>query len=357
MSYVNLEKVLKTYGDVVASDHIDLSVKEGDFFALLGPSGCGKTTILRLVAGFNTPDSGSISVNGQRIEKVPPEKRNIGMVFQNYALFPHLRVADNIAFGPSVRRTPKEQIREQVKEMLALVRLEAFADRYPRQLSGGQQQRVALARALINKPSLLLLDEPLAALDKQLRTQMQVELRQLQKRLGITAIFVTHDQEEAMTLSDQIAVMCEGKITQVGTPGEVYERPRTKFVSTFLGDSNFFQGQVVDHSGERIRVDLGSGHVLGVLADRAVEGGQQTTLAIRPEKISLSAQKPDSPNTIAAKVLHRVYMGTSTNYILKPVVGDKISVFSQNERHEPDFAVDDQVYASWNTDSLFMLSD
>jgi spermidine/putrescine ABC transporter ATP-binding subunit len=357
MSYVNLDKVLKTYGDVVAADHIDLAVEEGDFFALLGPSGCGKTTILRLIAGFNTPDTGAISVDGQRIEHVPPEKRNIGMVFQNYALFPHLRVAENIAFGLSVKRTPKKEIRRQVDEMLALVRLEGFEDRYPRQLSGGQQQRVALVRALITKPDLLLLDEPLAALDKQLRTQMQVELRELQKKLGITAIFVTHDQEEAMTLSDRIAVMKDGKIAQIGTPTEVYERPRTKFVSTFLGDSNFFSGQIVEQTGDRIKVSLAPDLVLEARTQAGVELNRETILAVRPEKIFLSAQQPNGFNAVPAKVLHRVYMGTCTNYILQPVVGARISVFSQNETRRPAFSVNDRVYASWKMDSIFLLNE
>lgn len=357
MGYVDLDKVLKTYGEVVAANHIDLTVEEGDFFALLGPSGCGKTTILRLIAGFNTPDSGAIRVDGSRIERVPPEKRNIGMVFQNYALFPHLRVAENIAFGLSVKHVAKEQIRGQVAEMVALVRLEGLEDRYPRQLSGGQQQRVALARALITKPGLLLLDEPLAALDKQLRTQMQVELRELQKNLGITAIFVTHDQEEAMTLSDRIAVMKAGTIVQVGTPSQVYEHPKTKFVSTFLGDSNFFTGEVIDQTKDMIKVRLGPDLVMEARSKKRVKLNQETTLAIRPEKISLSAQQPGGSNTVSAKVLHRAYMGTSTTYILQSAVGKKITVFSKNEGRQPAFSVNDKVYATWNNDSFFLLDE
>ena len=357
MGYVELNSVEKSYGNVVAADGIDLSVREGEFFALLGPSGCGKTTILRLIAGFIQPDAGNIRVGGRQIGHIPPERRNIGMVFQNYALFPHLSVAKNIAFGLSVKRVPRDQIRRRVGELLDLVMLTDLGNRFPRELSGGQQQRVALARALITRPSVLLLDEPLAALDKQLRSQMQVELRELQRKLGITAIFVTHDQEEAMTLSDRIAVMNAGRIVQVGESSEVYERPRTRFISSFLGQSNFFTGRLLATVDGIARVKVRDGLELhGSLGD-AVPPGPEVTLAVRPEKVRLSTEPSRRPNAVAARVVHRVYMGTSTTYLLQPEAGDRITAFCQNEHRKPQFAIDDPVYAAWETESCFLVEE
>lgn len=355
MSYVELNKVVKNYGDVIAANEIDLSVEEGEFFALLGPSGCGKTTVLRLMAGFINPDFGTINVGGRRMEYVPPEKRNIGMVFQNYALFPHLSVAENIAFGLSVKHFPREHIRKQVDKMLDLVMLKDMDKRFPRQLSGGQQQRVALARALITKPKLLLLDEPLAALDKQLRTQMQVELREIQHELGITAIFVTHDQEEAMTLSDRIAVMKSGRIMQIGKPSEVYERPWTKFVCTFLGNSNLFPGKLVVQKNDIARVEFEKGLILQAACSEEKFVGQDITLAVRPEKIRLYTEPPELKNIISAEVMHLVYTGTSTTYLLQPEKGERITAFCQNERRSPQYGIGDHVYAAWETESCFIL--
>lgn len=357
MAFIEFQQVTKRYGEVTAADAIDLSIEEGEFFSLLGPSGCGKTTMLRLIAGFVRPDRGSILVGGNQIESIPPEKRNVGMVFQNYALFPHLSVAGNIAFGLSVKHVEKEEIQARVQEALSLVQLDGLEDRFPRQISGGQQQRVALARALVTRPSVLLLDEPLAALDKQLRSEMQVELRQLQRRLGITAFFVTHDQEEAMTLSDRIAVMKSGRIIQVGAPSEVYERPLTRFISNFLGSSNFFEGTLLGCEGKRAMLQVRPGLTLQAACEKQASPGTHLTLAVRPEKIRLYANPPALPNCLPAKVVHLVYMGTSTTYLLQPEAGERITVFAQNEGSKPDFQTGVQVYAAWDPDSCFLLED
>ena len=262
MSVVEIDRVEKHYGPVAALAGVSLTFADGEFFGLLGPSGSGKTTLLRAIAGFVEPDAGEIRLDGRDIGHTPVHKREIGMVFQNYALFPHMSVFDNVAFGLSVRGQPTADIKRRVGEMLALVRLSGMEKRTPRQLSGGQQQRIALARALVTRPRLLLLDEPLGALDKRLRQQMQIELKQIQREVGITTIFVTHDQEEALTLSDRIAIFDEGKVVQAGSPHEVYERPATAFAANFLGDANFFEGRVVGlrpscRGGRRVR-DRGS---------------------------------------------------------------------------------------------------
>lgn len=362
MGFVEFQEVNKHYGTVAAVDHVDLVIEKGEFFSLLGPSGCGKTTMLRLIAGFINPDSGAILINGNRIESVPPEKRKVGMVFQNYALFPHLSVADNIAFGLNVQHTDKDTVHRQVTGMLELMQLGGMEDRFPRQLSGGQQQRVALARALITQPDVLLLDEPLAALDKQLRTYMQVELRELQRKLGITTFFVTHDQEEAMTLADRIAVMKSGKIVQIGRPSEVYERPYSRFVSNFLGSSNFFEGELAGCESGQAKVKISDDILLTAECGKTISLQKKVVLVVRPEKIRLFNEKPALENCISARVVHLVYMGTSTTYLLQPEFGpqtaaERITVFDQNERSKPDFEIGEQVYAAWDPDSCFLLEE
>ncbi len=381
MSFVEFQNVSKHYGAVAAVDDVDLSIEKGEFFSILGPSGCGKTTMLRLIAGFIRPDAGIILVNGNRIEGVPPEKRNVGMVFQNYALFPHLTVADNIAFGLNMQHVDRATTDRHVREMLDLVQLNEMAERFPRQLSGGQQQRVALARALITEPHVLLLDEPLAALDKQLRSYMQVELRDLQRKLGITTFFVTHDQEEAMTLADRIAVMRSGKIIQIGPPSQVYERPRTRFVSNFLGSSNFFDGELLACENGQAAVRAAGDLILQAPCSEPMPAERKVVLVVRPEKIRLFTEKPALPNCIPARVVHLVYMGTSTTYLLEPQTGEgaaglgvkteqiteprtaaetsinRITAFDQNERSRPDFSLDQQVYAAWDADSCFLLEE
>lgn len=288
---VSLKGVSKSYREAVALKPFTLDLQAGELVSLLGPSGCGKTTTLRIIAGFVAPDTGSVVLGDKDVTDLPPNARGLGMVFQSYSLFPHMTVAENVAFGLRIRRTVRDEQRRRVNEALELVRLERFAARYPNELSGGQQQRVALARALITQPSVLLLDEPLGALDKNLRERMQVEIRELQRRLRITTILVTHDQEEAMTMSDRIVVMSEGELVQIGTPEDIYNFPCTRFVSEFLGTSNLFPATVLELSQTRaVRLKLdGSGlHVSAQVTDGvSLRKGQRVTVAVRPEKLTL----------------------------------------------------------------------
>jgi spermidine/putrescine transport system ATP-binding protein len=290
---------------VKALDDVSLEIFANEFFTLLGPSGCGKTTLLRLIAGFEQPSTGSIKLEGLALEGLPPFKRPVNTVFQSYALFPHLTVAQNIAFGLEESRKPKTEISSRVEEMLNLVKLEGFASRKPAQLSGGQQQRVALARALANSPKVLLLDESLSALDLKLRKEMQLELKRLQHATGITFVFVTHDQEEALTMSDRLAVMKDGRIEQIGTPSEIYDHPRSKYVADFIGDTNFLEGRIKDS-----RVQVGS--LLLELPVNLPEGSS-VQLAVRPERVSISSEV----GGLAAKVSNVVYMGSDTVYHLE----------------------------------------
>ena len=357
MSNVEILDVSKQYGNVFAADQVNLTVEDGEFFALLGPSGSGKTTILRLIAGFIEPDKGSICIGESDMNGVPPEKRDIGVVFQNYALFPHLTAWENIAFGLSVRRVARDEMNKRVDEALDLVELEGLGDRYPRQMSGGQQQRVALARALVTKPRVLLLDEPLGALDKKLRTQMQVELRQLQQALKITTIFVTHDQEEALTLADRIAVMDQGAIRQIGQPEQVYERPGTLFVSNFLGQSNAFTGQLVSIQNQIGTIKTETGVQLQSSWLRNKQAGDNVILVVRPEKVKISVEPPKSENSIPTTIIHRVYLGTSTTYLMRPEQGAQITAFVQNEQSHPAFEVGQKAYAYWEKENCFLLED
>ncbi|MCC7047307.1 MAG: ABC transporter ATP-binding protein [Alphaproteobacteria bacterium] len=343
---VRLEKARKAFGAVVAVNDVDLAIGRGTIFSLLGPSGCGKTTTLRLIAGFEQPTAGEVFIRGRRVTDVPPYKRDFSMVFQSYALFPHLSVADNVAFGLRMRRVGRAQRDAAVKEALALVKLDGFADRFPRQLSGGQQQRVALARAIVVKPAVLLLDEPLGALDKMLREEMQVELRELQQRLGITAVFVTHDQEEALTLSDRVAVMRDGVIEQEGEPRHIYEKPRTEFVAGFLGASNFFDGRIAARDGADAVVETKGGRVR--VADAAGAVGAPVRLAVRPERVRLLRPGGDG---IAAEVRDIVYRGSVTHYYLDGA-GGTILAYSQNASPGASaWAVGDAVACAWDAES------
>jgi spermidine/putrescine ABC transporter ATP-binding subunit len=346
MSQVEVIGAQKRYGALAALDNVSLNFVEGEFFGLLGPSGSGKTTLLRSIAGFIELDSGQVLLDGEDIGPIPVHKRDIGMVFQNYALFPHMTVFDNVAFGLSVRRMPAGEIKQRVDEILGLVRLSGLQERKPRQLSGGQQQRVALARALVTRPKVLLLDEPLGALDKHLREEMQVELRRIQREVGITTIFVTHDQEEAMTLSDRIAIMNQGNIVQLGAPLEVYEQPTNRFAAGFLGVANFLEGRVAAVSGNEARIDLALGGQ-AVAPAGVHRPGDAALLAVRPEKISVeSGVVEPGVNRLSGTVVSAIFSGSSTTYRVQ--VGEQvIAVFQQNSAAHR-FQSDDKVTLHWS---------
>lgn len=307
---IRFDSVSRHFGDVKAVDQVDLEIRDGEFFSMLGPSGSGKTTCLRMIAGFDRPTSGKIFLYGQDVSNLPPYERDVNTVFQDYALFPHMTVGDNIAYGLMVKKVEKTERMKRTEEMLDLVQLSGFANRKPSQLSGGQRQRVALARALINHPKVLLLDEPLGALDLKLRQQMQVELKAIQKRVGITFIFVTHDQEEALTMSDRIAVFSQGKIEQIGTPSEVYEHPASRFVAGFVGTSNLISGEIA----------------------KSITGSEQT-FSVRPEKIHLGSQNEPVGSdmySIDGTVRDVVYLGLYTRYLVEIGAGIDLVVISQN---------------------------
>ncbi len=310
---VELKSVTKRFGEVVAVDNISLAVKKGEFLSILGPSGCGKTTTLRLIGGFENPDSGEIYICGRSMKDIPPYERNVNTVFQNYALFPHMCVYDNIAFGLRMKKVRESEIKERVKAALELVKLSGFEKRYPKQLSGGEQQRVALARALINNPEVLLLDEPLGSLDQKLRKQMQIELKNLQTKLGITFIYVTHDQEEALTMSDRIAVMNKGKIEQVGNADDIYEKPRTRFVADFIGETNLLQGEVLSIDGTKATIQS-NGLIFKILAEESYRKGESLWTSIRPEKIQVGQDLKGLDNIFSAIVKNEVYKGSITKY-------------------------------------------
>jgi spermidine/putrescine transport system ATP-binding protein len=320
---VSLRGIQKRFGSIVAVRDLDLEVARGSFFSILGPSGCGKTTTLRMIAGFEQPDEGEILLDGQPVERVPPYRRNVNTVFQSYALFEHLSVKDNIAFGLKRKGVAKAETTRRVGEMLELVRLSERAKARPRQLSGGQRQRVALARALVNLPALLLLDEPLGALDLQLRKQMQIELKQIQREVGITFVYVTHDQEEALTMSDRIAVMNNGLLQQVGTAEDVYERPVNAFVAQFIGISN-----LIPAKAERDGVRLEDGQLLPLALPDGVQEGEAVRISVRPEKLSLTGG--EGRIGIVATVVETIYLGTATHHVLEAPGGVRLIVIAQN---------------------------
>lgn len=311
---VELQEISKRFGATTVVDRVSLQIRGGEFFSLLGPSGCGKTTTLRIIAGFEHPDSGTLYINNKVATHTPPQDRDVNLVFQNYALFPHLTVEQNVAFGLEMQKLPRAQIRERVGQALELVRLNGLGTRFPKQLSGGQQQRVALARAIVTEPSVLLLDEPLGALDLKLRQEMQRELKRLQRELGITFLYVTHDQEEALTMSDRLAVMHHGRVLQVGTPQEIYERPTTRFVADFIGESNFLHGRVVHVVGTRVLVQIGALQT-NVISECPLEINQPITLALRPERIQLVP--PSINGQWTGLVEDLIYCGKETRYRVK----------------------------------------
>ncbi|HEX6473964.1 MAG TPA: ABC transporter ATP-binding protein [Candidatus Limnocylindria bacterium] len=330
---VRLDRITKRFHEVVAVDDLSLDIERGEFFSMLGPSGCGKTTTLRMIGGFEEATSGTIYLGEADVTGLPPYKRDVNTVFQNYALFPHLTVFENVAFGLRRKKVASDSIGTRVREMLNLVELPGYESRRPAQLSGGQQQRVALARALINHPRVLLLDEPLGALDLKLRKQMQLELKRIQTEVGITFIYVTHDQEEAMTMSDRIAVMRAGRIEQLGTPEELYERPTTAFVAGFLGVSNLLEGEVAGREGSLLTVRLPDGTTLRAPANGTAPSGQ-IRVGVRPEKLKVDAgaqaAATDGLNALSGTVLDASYMGVSTQYLVQTSEGHRLTVYAQN---------------------------
>jgi spermidine/putrescine transport system ATP-binding protein len=351
-----LTSVTKRFGAFTAVDDLDLTVPQGSFFALLGPSGCGKTTTLRMVAGLEEPTAGTIRLGGSDITGLKPYRRPVNTVFQNYALFPHLSIFENVAFG--LRRKGAKKVKPRVEEMLELVELGQYASRKPAQLSGGQQQRVALARALINEPQVLLLDEPLGALDLKLRRQMQIELKRIQTEVGITFVHVTHDQEEAMTMADTIAVMNAGVIEQMGEPVELYEAPTTTFVSNFLGQSNLIPGRVHHVEGESLLLDVNGSKLLAPLSRaRSAEG--DVWVGVRPEKVFLAAadsETDDGSNVLRGAVVTDVsFVGVSTQYLARTPWGQELMIFEQNTGAREGFRVGDSVDLHWMPAHTFLL--
>lgn len=317
---IEAQGLVRRFGPVEALAQVTLAIRRGEFFSLLGPSGCGKTTLLRIIAGLDLPDGGTLMIGGADAASIPAHRRPVNTVFQSYALFPHMTAWDNVAFGLRMKKTPAVAIKERVTRVMSLLEVTEFASRKPAQLSGGQKQRVALARAVVNEPEVLLLDEPLGALDLKLRKQLQLELHQLQRRLGITFIYVTHDQEEALVMSDRIAVMNAGRIEQIDAAADLYERPRSRFVAQFLGLCNLLPGTVTAVSASRLHIDTPVGQLVALMtnSDRAFSPGQQINLALRPEKIRLSTTEPaDAPNRLPAVIEEVVYGGSETRYRLR----------------------------------------
>jgi spermidine/putrescine transport system ATP-binding protein len=357
---IEVRGVRKVFGageaQVAALDTVSVSIRENEFFTLLGPSGCGKTTLLRLIAGFDFPTAGEIMLYGEDIAPLPPFKRPVNTVFQSYALFPHMSVAQNIGFGLEMLGKPKDQVKARVAEMLKLVRMEALANRRTSQISGGQQQRVALARALAPQPKVLLLDEPLSALDYKLRKEMQIELKRLQSETGITFIFVTHDQEEALTMSDRIAVMSSGKILQVGTPRDIYDRPAERFVADFIGETNFLKAEVTGAANGRATVKLSSGVEIPASLPAGFSPSGKVTIVVRPEHAHLVAGNEKA--SLSGIVENVVYLGTDTHFHLKLDDGDAFIVRRQNARGGPvDLAQGDRAGIIIGSDAAQVLKD
>jgi len=357
-SALSIERVTKRYGTIVALDDVSLQVERGRFITLLGPSGSGKTTLLMIIAGFVSPTEGSIRLDGNSINSLPPERRNFGMVFQGYALFPHMTVAENVAFALKVRRRPRAEIADAVSRALGMVQLERFADRLPRQLSGGQQQRAALARALIFQPKLLLLDEPLSALDKNLRNDLQMELRDLHQRLGLTFIYVTHDQQEALSMSDEIAILRDGKLIQKGTPAMLYETPMSRFVAGFLGRSNFLSGTVESATADAFSYRCGNFLLRQARTGDAVVAGNSVLIALRPEKVHLLAGVADesADNRLVGRVSAFNYLGGVYHLVVTVEGVGQIMVDTPTWRQEVP-TVGKEIMLGWEADASISLSE
>lgn len=354
---IEIEHVTKRFDDYVAVADADFSITSGEFFSMLGPSGCGKTTTLRMIAGFETPTEGAIRLEGVDVSRTPPHKRNVNTVFQHYALFPHMTVWDNVAYGPRSMKKAKTEIRRSVDEMLDIVRLTDFAKRKPSQLSGGQQQRVALARALVNYPSALLLDEPLGALDLKLRHAMQFELKRIQREVGITFVYVTHDQEEALTMSDRIAVMNAGNVEQIGTPTEIYDRPATVFVASFIGQANLWSGRQTGRANrDYVEIDVLGTTLKAKAGDTTIEPGGHATLMIRPERVRVSMDAPSGDlATVSATVDDLTFQGPVLRLSLVAPDDSPIVAHVGPEQDLPLLRPGDQVHVAWAPDASRVL--
>lgn len=362
MEEIKLQNLSKQFDGFTAVDDVSLSIKSGELFSFLGPSGCGKTTLLRMIAGFEIPNNGRILIGNTDITDIPPYKRQVNTIFQNYSLFPHMTLFENVAFGLKIRKTPKPEMNDRVKDMLKLVKMDDQANKYPDQISGGQKQRIAIARALINNPKVLLLDEPLAALDLKLRQHMLIELDLIHDEVGITFVYVTHDQGEAMSLSDRIAVMNAGKIEQIDTPASIYETPRSSFVAAFIGDTNFFLGTVAAEDGsDYCRLEVPDFEPVVCYNDKRIRTGSPVHLSMRPERIRVSHARPENPegrvNLFRGKVEDCVYQGSHTRYWVR-VHDYRISVFQPHSRFlldEKPIRWGEDVWLWWHADDGYML--
>jgi spermidine/putrescine transport system ATP-binding protein len=352
-SMIVVDRVIKEFGDVRAVNNVTLEIPAGEFFSMLGPSGCGKTTTLRMIAGFEEPDAGRILLDGEDVTWVSPKKRNVNMVFQDYALFPHMTVAENVAFGLKLRKTDRSELSSRTAEMLRVVRLEGYEDRRPGELSGGQRQRVALARALVNRPAALLLDEPLGALDLKLRREMQLELKRIQQTTGTTFVYVTHDQEEALTMSDRIAVMDGGVVCQVDKPRALYERPATPFVADFIGTSNTLLLSSPSRTNGLATVDLGEGMRIVAPDD---SGHGDCSITVRPEKIRIGAPAADDGSRVGGRVVEQVYLGSLSQTVVEIVTGERLIVHQLNDDEGTAHAAGDEVVLSWPARHSMVLS-
>jgi spermidine/putrescine transport system ATP-binding protein len=359
---VELVGVSKYYGSVAALDEVSLQIRHGEFYTLLGPSGCGKTTTLNIIGGFIPVTKGQVCINGKLVQNDPPYRRNVNTVFQNYALFPHMTIAQNIGFGPRMKRTPQAEIDQRVQAMLDLISLPAFGDRRPAQLSGGQQQRVALARALINEPDVLLLDEPLGALDLKIRKQLQGELRNIQRKVGITFVYVTHDQEEAMVMSDRIAVMNKGRLEQEDTPTAIYHRPVSRFVASFIGESNFFDGTLQRLDGHQAQVDVpGLARPLRAHTTGALTPGQAATVMVRPEHVMVRTEPDETlDNLVEATVTKVAFLGMYTQIGCDLAGGAQVTVHQTSEAstdEAPTVALGQRIWVGWQSQDGQILPD